>query len=270
VKYGLWLRNGLDADVPTALERAAMAEDAGWDGVFVSDSIWEGYSDPFVTLAAVAARTERIALGTWVVPVPFHDPWRLAHQVAGLDQLSGGRVLLGTGLGVTLEYQMFGSEDDLRVLGRRYDEALDVMTALWSGDTVDHEGEFFTLRDARLPILPAQRPRVPILPAAWWPNRAPIRRAARWDGLMPTWPALLGGETGPDGQAPSSADPIDELREMLDVYHELADEPGAIVLPWLRSIDGYHEICNELGVSWLLMLADLSDDEVRAGPSGLI
>lgn len=266
MKYGLWLRNGLDGEVSSAVERAVLAEASGWDGVFVSDSIWEGYSDPFATLSAIAARTERIALGTWVVPVPFHQPWRLAHQVACLDRLSGGRVLFGTGLGVTLEYEMFGSGDDLRALGRRYDEALEVITALWTGETVDHDGEFFTLREARLPVLPAQRPRVPILPAAWWPNMAPLRRAARWDGLMPTWPALLGGETGPDGQAPSSADPVEELRDMLGAYRGLADDPGTIVLPWLRSIDGYHEVCEALGTSWLLVLGDLSDDEVRSGP----
>lgn len=266
MKYGLWLLNGQSGDLATLGRRARLAEEAGWDGVFVSDSIWDGWSDPWVTLGAVAEATERVTIGTWVVPVPLHDPWRLAHAVANLDQLSNGRMMLGTGLGVPDEYRTFGLDPDPRTLGRRYDEALEVIAALWSGAVVDHEGEFFTLRGARLPQLPVQQPRVPVVPAGWWPNKAPFRRAARWDGVMPFWPALLGGEEGPAGQAPSQADPMDELREMMGFYHEQAERPGEVVLPWLRSIDGYVDRCEELGATWVLLLSDIGDDRIAAGP----
>ncbi len=139
MRYGLWLRNGKDADIETAVRKAAIAEKSGWDGVFVSDSIWEGWSDPWSTLGAVAEATQQVTLGTWVIPVPLHDPWRLAHSVACVDALSDGRMLLGTGLGIPAEYRTFGLDDDPRALARRYDEALDVITALWSGETIDHE-----------------------------------------------------------------------------------------------------------------------------------
>lgn len=266
MKYGLWLRNGHSGDLGELGRRARLAEDAGWDGVFVSDSILDGWSDPWVTLGAVAEATERVTIGTWVVPVPLYDPWRLAHAVANLDHHANGRMMLGTGLGLPDEYRTFGLDDDPRALGRRYDEALDVITSLWTGEEVDHEGECFTLRGAKLPLTPVQRPRVPIVPAGWWPNKAPLRRAARWDGLMPFWPALLGGEEGPAGQAPSDADPMDELREMLSCYTSLTDDPGEIVLPWLRSIDGYVEQCEELGGTWVLLLADVGDDRIAGGP----
>lgn len=269
MRYGLWLRNGADGQVASAVDRAVLAEESGWDGVFVSDSIMEGWSDPWVTLAAVAARTDRVVLGTWVTPVPAQQPWRLAHAAATVDNLSAGRVLMGTGLGVPVEHQLFGLDDELSSLARRYDEALEVMAALWSGETVDHDGEFFTLREARLPVLPAQHPRIPILPAGWWPNKAPFRRAARWDGVMPFWPALMGGREGPAGQAPSTAAPDTEFREVLAYYRDLTDEPGEIVVPWVRSVEGYAELAEELGVTWLLVLRELSDDEVRSGPSGI-
>lgn len=267
MKYGLWLRNR--ADVNGAVERAELAETSGWDGVFASDSIAEGWADPWVVLAAVAARTERLALGTWVTPVPQQQPWGLAHTVAAVDRLSGGRVMLGTGLGAPPDHEMLGMDEDPRTLGRRYDESLEIMAALWAGETVDHEGEFFTLRAAQLPVLPFQRPRVPVLPGGWWPRKAPFRRAARWDGVMPFWPALMGGREGPAGQAAWAAAPEDELRELLTYYHDLTDDPGEIIVPWVRSVPGYVELCEELGVSWLLMLGELSDDEVRAGPGGL-
>lgn len=269
LRYGLWLRNGRGGSIEPAVERAVLAEAAGWDGVFVSDSILEGWSEPWSTLGAIAARTTRMVLGTWVVPVPQQDPWRLAHAVATVDQLAGGRVLLGTGYGVPAEYETFGIAGTPRGLGRRYDEALEVMDALWSGETVDYEGEFFTLRGARLPLLPVQRPRVPVLPGGWWPNRAPFRRAARWDGIMPFWPALLGGREGPGGQTPSEADPGDELGELVAFYRSLTDRPGDIVVPWVRNLDGYHERCEQLGVTWLLLIAEVPDETVAAGPAAL-
>lgn len=269
MKYGLWLRNGVRGDVASAVERAVLAEATGWDGVFVSDSIWEGWSDPWVTLGAIASRTEQIALGTWVTPVPQQHPWRLAHSVAAVDNLSSGRVLLGTGYGVPAEYDIYGDHDPPAVRGRRYDEALDVMAALWSGETLDHDGEFFRLSGARLPVLPAQRPRVPVLPGGWWPNRAPFRRAARWDGVMPFWPALMGGQQGPAGQPPSDADPRDELRDLLAHYNSLTDDPGIVLVPWVRSLEGYEELCEELGVTWLLLTAVVDDEQVEAGPEGL-
>src|SRR5579862_7464601 len=94
MRHGIVLPGGTAA---AQLEQAVLAERSGWDGVF----IWEaGYGvDPWTLLAAVAARTSRIQLGTMLTPLPWRRPWKLASQVATLDQLSGGRAILGVGLG---------------------------------------------------------------------------------------------------------------------------------------------------------------------------
>lgn len=265
MQRGIWLRNGPGLSVHETVAYAAAAEEGGWDGVFVSDSIWDGFSDPWTVLAAIATRTERVRLGTWITPVPQQLPWRLAHTLASLDQLSHGRMLLGAGLGTRHDHEMFGGSYDGRALGRRYDEALAIITALWRGDTVDHAGEHFTLVDARLPVLPVQQPRIPILAGCWWPNLAPFRRGARWDGIMPNWPALLGGQQGPEGQRPTGRPLVEEFREMLETYHELTDEPGEIVVPAVPD-DDYLDACEELGVTWLLFGRADSVDALRAGP----
>ncbi len=265
MRYGVWLRNGQGLGVKETVEYALAAEAGGWDGVFVSDSIWDGFSDPWTVLAAIAARTTRIRLGTWITPVPQQLPWRLAHTLASLDQLSDGRMILGAGLGTSWDHEMFGGTYDARAMGRRYDEALDIITALWRGDTVTHEGEFFTVRDGKLPVLPVQQPRIPIVTAGWWPAKPPFRRGARWDGIMPCWPALLGEEEGPEGQPPSGRPIVEEIREMLTYYRSLTDSPGEIMVPDVPE-DGYREACEELGVTWLFRSRFDHPEDLLAGP----
>src|ERR1700759_2467204 len=94
IRYGAVLPGGT---APAQLEQAELAEQAGWDGGFS----WETGDgvDPWTLLAAVAARTSRVRLGTILTPLPFRRPWKLASQVATLDQLSGGRGNLGPGGG---------------------------------------------------------------------------------------------------------------------------------------------------------------------------
>lgn len=264
MRHGVWLANGKGPSVTETVEHAVVAEDAGWDGVFVSDSIWDGFSDPWTVLGAIASRTDRIRLATWVTPIPHQLPWRLAHALATLDQLSGGRMILGAGLGTRHDHEMFGGSYDAARLGRRYDETLEVVTALWRGGPVSFDGEFFTLRDATLPILPVQRPRIPILIGCWWPNRRPFRRAARWDGLMPNWPAMLGEEPGPEGQPPSGRPLAEELEELLAFYHSLTDEPGEIVVPGVADPD-YLDVCRRYAVTWFIH-GGVDPERLRAGP----
>lgn len=276
MKYGLWLKTNAPVEPAEAVERGVTAEGAGWDGVFVADSIWEGYADPWTVLAAIATQTERIRLGTWVTPVPHRAPWWLAHTVAALDRISGGRVIFGVGLGAPFDYQMFGSPHDMRDLGRKYDEGLEIITGLWKGGPFSYRGEFFTVNDAELPFSPVQRPRVPILVGCWWPNKKPFRRAARWDGIMPFWPALLGkrgGEgwgtpgVGPQGEQQTGT-VEEELRDLLDYYYSLTDDPGEVFLPD-RPDDAYRELCRELGATWMFSMNVETLDDVRKGPPGM-
>ncbi len=180
-------------DLDTLLGLASETEGAGWDGFFLWDHIrfLRGVPvtvfDPWVALAAIAERTERIRIGTMVTPVPRRRPWKLARETVTLDHLSRGRLILGVGLGYPpdAEFELLGEDPDDRVRAAKLDEGLEVLTRLWSGEVVDFEGEHFRVRDTQFLPAPLQRPRIPIWVAGVWPTRRPFRRAARWDGVFP-------------------------------------------------------------------------------------
>lgn len=167
------------------------AEDAGWDGFFIWDHIGADWAapvaDPWVLLAAMAMTTARIKLGALVTPLPRRRPWKLARESVTLDQLSGGRLILGAGIGSDFgrEYSAYGEETDAKIHGAMLDEGLDVLTGLWSGEPFSYAGQHYTVREARYQPVPVQAPRIPIWVAGMWPNKAPFRRAARWDGVVP-------------------------------------------------------------------------------------
>jgi alkanesulfonate monooxygenase SsuD/methylene tetrahydromethanopterin reductase-like flavin-dependent oxidoreductase (luciferase family) len=143
--------------------------------------------DPWVALGAIAAGTERVRLGTLVTPLARRRPWKLARETVTLDHLSGGRVVLGVGLGYPpdADFELLGEDPDDRVRAAKLDEGLEVLTRLWSGETFDFDGAHFHVRETEFHPAPVQRPRIPIWVAGMWPNRAPFRRAARYDGVVP-------------------------------------------------------------------------------------
>ncbi len=157
-------------------ELAAQAEQKGWDGVFLWDHVayrgGQAVADPWVALAAIACATQRVRIGPLVTPLSRRRVQKLARETVTLDRLSGGRLTLGVGLGVegNGELEPFGEVVDPRERARLLDDGLARLSELWSGE--------FTPP-------PLQRPRIPIWAAARWPNRRPVRRAARWDGLFP-------------------------------------------------------------------------------------
>ncbi|HEV2310313.1 MAG TPA: LLM class flavin-dependent oxidoreductase, partial [Acidimicrobiia bacterium] len=109
-------------------------------------------------------------------------------EAATLDRLSNGRAVLGVGIGTDAyrEFAAFAEEaSDDRTRGARLDEALEVITELWRGERIRHSGEHWTVDDVLQTPTPIQAPRIPIWCAAVWPHRAPVRRAARWDGIVP-------------------------------------------------------------------------------------
>ena len=174
-------------------ELAYLAEQSGWDGFFIWDHLsLEGTQpivDPWVALSVMAARTERIRIGTAVTPIPRRRPWRLARETASVDRLSGGRLTLGVGLGepADSEYERFGEDGSLKTRAAKLDEGLDVLTGLWSGEPFSYHGEHFRVEGARFLPRPVQQPRIPIWVGGQWPNRPPWRRAARWDGVYPIY-----------------------------------------------------------------------------------
>jgi len=171
---------------------AAEAEAAGFDGVFVWDHVQyrapaTHVADAWITLAAMAVATERVRIGPLVTPLPRRRPHVVARQASGIDQLSGGRLVLGVGTGrdSARELSAFGEELDDGIRGEMLDEALDVVTALWSGDEVRHDRTHFVADGVTFKPTPLQRPRVPVWVAGRWPYRKPLHRAARYDGYFP-------------------------------------------------------------------------------------
>jgi len=193
LRCGLYVPNFGKASHPRILVGLAVeAEKAGWDGFFLWDHLvdWKRsfpLTDSFTALAAIAMKTKRIRIGTTVTPLPRMKPWAVARQVATLDQLSNGRMILGVGLGTqeTCDYDRFGESADNRVLAEETDESLDIITGLWSGKPFSYKGKHYKVGKSLFLPTPVQKPRVPIWVGGFWPNKGPFRRAARWDGVLP-------------------------------------------------------------------------------------
>ena len=172
---------------------ARRAETLGFGSVWVGDSVLaKPRHDPLSTLAAVATATDAVGLGTAVhLPVLRH-PVHVAHRTATLDQLSGGRLRWGVGVGrgadVAAEYGNLGVPFEER--GRRLDELLEVVTGLWEGGPVDYDGEFYSLQDASIGFEPASPPPVYLATSAFdredgIPEPIEDRLASHGSGWLP-------------------------------------------------------------------------------------
>jgi hypothetical protein len=119
--------------------------------------------------------------------------------VATLDNLSGGRVIFGAGLGAPIEdeYGSFGEPTDPKLLAERLDEGLELLDRYWSGESVTYSGRHYQAEDVALLPRPVQRPRPPIWIGGYWPRPRPMRRAARWDGAVPHFLSALHGHPPP-------------------------------------------------------------------------
>jgi alkanesulfonate monooxygenase SsuD/methylene tetrahydromethanopterin reductase-like flavin-dependent oxidoreductase (luciferase family) len=185
MRYGAILPGGT---APEQLEQAILAEQAGWDGVFV----WEAaYGvDAWVLLAAAAARTARVRLGTLLTPLPWRRPWKVASQVVTLDQISGGRAILTVGLGaLTTDLPLTGEVTDLRARAERLDEGIDLIRGLWDGQ-MSYHGRHYDYECSRDDLVQVGRPvqqRIPIWVVAAWPRPKSMRRVLRCDGVVPQY-----------------------------------------------------------------------------------
>ena len=174
------------------LEQAVLAERAGWDGVFA----WEAaYGiDAWSLLAAKAARTNRVRLGTLLTPLPWRRPWKVASQVATVDRISGGRAVLTVGLGaITDDLPSTGEVADLKGRAERLDDGIDLIRTLWEGGTSYHgrhydyeAGEMDELTEMGAPL----RPRIPIWVVGAWPRPKSRSRVLRCEGVVPQYEGL--------------------------------------------------------------------------------
>ncbi|QGN33773.1 LLM class flavin-dependent oxidoreductase [Microlunatus sp. Gsoil 973] len=206
MQYGLDLSAiGPCGEPRTMAALAALAEDSGWDGIFLEDYVFfhdptvPAY-DPWVTLAAVAMSTSRMTLGTCITPVSRRRVWKLAAETMTVDRLSEGRLVLGVGLGDDASKDFRGVGEVVAPSDRAaaLDEGLQVLAGLWSGQPVTYHGRFVTVDDLTLPATPVQRPRIPIWVGGCAAFPGPRRRALRWDGSClygtppPDWIDLTG------------------------------------------------------------------------------
>jgi alkanesulfonate monooxygenase SsuD/methylene tetrahydromethanopterin reductase-like flavin-dependent oxidoreductase (luciferase family) len=215
VKHGIFLPPFGDlADSRRVARLAADAEQAGWDGFYLWDHMLAlpgmAVAEAWTTLAAIAAASSRIKLGALVTPLTRRRPWVLARQIATLDQLCGGRLVVGIGLGDDgwREFSAFGEETAPRVRGELLDESLEILQELLTGNALLHAGRHYAIDSPPLLPTPVQDP-VPIWAAVRWPNRKPLARAARLQGCFPIF-----ADSG-DRPAPPSADKLMQLQAEL-------------------------------------------------------
>lgn len=183
------------ADPAAIAELARAAEEGGWDGISVWDSLGVSMStesaDPFVALTVAAAATEHLALIASVVALPRRRPQLVAQSAGTLDRFSHGRLVLGLGSGGDpADFTSFGESFDPRRRAAMLDEGAGVLDRLLRGETVEHAGEAYTVSGVSVGPRPARRPRPPIWIGGM--KGAALRRAARWDG----WIAIAVDESG--------------------------------------------------------------------------
>ncbi|HTG40877.1 MAG TPA: LLM class flavin-dependent oxidoreductase [Methylomirabilota bacterium] len=206
MQFGFIVTTG---DPRTVADLAAEAEVAGWDGVFYYDAIAIGDAplyDPWVVMAAMAMRTERVRLGAIVTPPARRRPWKLAREAMTLDRLSNGRLILPVGLGALDDagFANVGEPTDARIRAEMLDESLAILAGLWTGEPFAFEGRHYRFGPMTFRPTPVQQPRVPIWVVGAWPHERSMRRAVRWDGIYVQAQAA-------DGKPASGPGPVQDV-----------------------------------------------------------
>ena len=192
MKYGLSLPNGgVCGDARVLAELGRLAEEAGWDGVFVEDYIVHQSDgavptcDPWIALAAMAVGTKRVRLGTSVTPLNRRRPWKVAREAVALDQLSNGRFILGVGSGDVGEAGFSRVNEVRDAKERAQDPGRGAGCHRGAMERASHSatrGSYFQVHEMTFLPTPVQQPRIPILVGGGWPLKGPSLRAARYDG----------------------------------------------------------------------------------------
>ncbi|MET7968553.1 LLM class flavin-dependent oxidoreductase [Micromonospora sp. NPDC005305] len=194
MRHGLEIScGGASVTVSDLVALGELAELAGWDGVFLEDYLIHHAGDdpptwdPWLVLAAVAGRTDRVRLGTTVTALPRRRPAKLAREVLTLDHLSGGRAGVAVGVGDPADRGLaaFGEPTDVKTRAAMLDEGLDLLVGLLGGERVTHRGTHYRADGVALRPAPVQSPRVPVWVGGSLQAGAVLRRAARADGIVP-------------------------------------------------------------------------------------
>jgi len=196
MKFGLNVVHVWNVENPAEyiLNLAVAADKAGWEGLFLWDHItWSFHgpapvTDPWIMLGGIATRTRNLRLGTTVTPLPRRRPQVVARQLVTVDHLSNGRAVLGVGLGADArDYTAFGERFYNKLLAEKLDEALDIITGLWSGEAFSYQGEHYVIEEVTFQPKPIQEPRIPIWVGG--ESTGALKRASRYDGWVIGGPA---------------------------------------------------------------------------------
>ena len=230
-------------------QMAESAERAGYDSVWVGDSITsKPRMEPLTTMAAIAARTSRVKIGTAVLLSALRHPVHLAHSAATIDNISGGRTILGLGAGRS-NNQMFVNEHasvgiPIGERAARMEEGIRAMRALWTGEPVNSSGEFYPLEDVELEPRPVQSS-IPLWISSNWVRRGLARVAELGDAWITNVPSVdlfnqcwerieqCAGETG---REPA------EIGRCLYVSVNLNDDTGAALSEGDRYMQSYYSV----------------------------
>lgn len=251
MRYGFIIPIG---DIHTIAELAHLGEEAGWDGIFYWDGIYiesmpEMY-DPWIVMAAMAMRTQRVRLGAIIMPLSRRRPWKVARETISLDHLSHGRLVLPVGLGALDDggFGKVGEALDRKTRAELLDESLDIITGLWSGQPFTYQGKHYQMEEMTFRPAPVQQPRIPIWVVGAWKRAKSMNRAMRYDGLLPTKMEQDGPVTPDDIRAMrdhiathrTSTTPYDIIWEG-ETPGDDAERASSIVRPW-----------SEAGATWWL------------------
>jgi hypothetical protein len=243
MKFGLDLPNmGVVGSPQVLAELAQEAEVAGWDGIFVWDSVHvdlddarlQATYDPWICLTAMAASTERIRLGTMITPLARRRPWKLARETVTLDHFSKGRLILPVGLGAVDDggFSKVGEELDRKVRAQQLDEGLEILNGLWSGRPYSLNGQHFHTEEMTFLPPPLQSPRIPVWVVGAWPRQKSMRRTLRWDGVLPIKMTADGQSLAEEGYALAGGMTPKDVQKMKTFVDERRsqDTPFDIVL----------------------------------------
>jgi hypothetical protein len=270
MNYAFILEGG---DIPVMPEIAAEAEAAGWDGLFIADAMAMGtdkfpdfpWFDPWVVLAAMAMRTERIRLGTMITPVSRRRPWKLARETVTIDHLSNGRLIFGVGLGAANDDGGFfkvGEQMELRVRAELLDEGLEIMNGLWKGKPFTFSGKHYKVQKMSMLPTPVQKPRIPVWVVGVWPKEKSMQRVLSWDGIIPQKYKATPADTAKPSDILAVKSYIDKHRRKKSPFDIIAGgkTPGGKRKRALEIVRPFEEA----GATWWLESVWGSMDKVRA------
>ena len=226
MKIGITIPNNWGVEDPQqVLALGPEAEELGFDSLWVMDHLFNNgyirerlddkpYYHPLATLTYLSATTKRVVLGTSVLVLPYHNPVELAKYTATLDNMSGGRVTLGVGVGgMTPEFEALGIPMSQR--GSLTNESIRIMKELWTNEDPEYRSRRWDIKDVKFSPKPVQKPHIPL----WVGGSSPgaLKRAA-----------TLG-----DGWHPSGMSPEDfslGRREVRDLATAAGRDPDSLIM----------------------------------------